>query len=165
MLIIFGSGNHWISRTIKRSTNSIWTHCGPIDEEDNQVIESLGPPVREWLKHSLLGIAYKKPYGVVKTPLNDFIARYPLVDIRQTDGDINIARARIGMPFDFIGLICAYIKLNYHDPLKDFCTETTANAMKCIYNYLAHHQTPGSIYCLCEPLPDNHPYKVLVNNG
>ena len=159
MLIIFGSGNHWISRRIKRSTNSIWTHCGPIDEEDDQVIESLGPPVREWLKHSLFGIAYKKPYGVIKTPLAEFIARYPLVDIREADGDIEIARARIGMPFDMVGLICAYIKINYHDPLKDFCVETAGNAMDSVKSFLAHKETPASIYWLCRSLPDNHPYK------
>ena len=159
MLIIFGSGDHRISRTIKRSTKSIWTHCGPIDEEDGQVIESLGPPFREWLKHSLFGASYSKPYGVTKTPLLEFIARYPLVDIRETYGDIEIARARLGMPFDMLGLICAYIKVNYHDPIKDFCVETTAHAMCSVKSHLAHKESPGGIYWLCSPLPDNHPYK------
>lgn len=128
----------------------MWTHCGPI--KGHYVIESIGPPFREWLKHSLFGIQYPKQYGVVRTPISDFVARYQEVDIKEIDGDVEIAVARLGMPFDMIGLICAYIKINWHDPLKDFCVETTAHAIHCIENYWAHKETPGHIHWLCSPV-------------
>lgn len=148
MLIIFASGNHWISRTIKRSTKSIWTHVGIID--GNQVIESVGPPVRELLAHALFNTKYKKQYGVVETPLEQFKARYQQTETRYIEGNIEIARARLGMPFDMFGLLCAYLLLDWHDPKKDFCVETVAYAISSVENHIAHRMTPDVIYWLSE---------------
>lgn len=149
VLIIFGCGNHWISRTIQRSTNSKWSHVGIIDGD--QVIESCGPPFREWLAHAVFGVDYKKPYGVIKTDINVFVYRYTETDIRYIDGNVDAARARLGMPFDMMGLICAYLKINWHDPKKDFCVETVSYAVKDIENHEAHKQTPKSIWLMSEP--------------
>lgn len=150
MLVIFGSGNHWISRTIQRATKSKWSHVGIID--GLEVIESCGPPFREWLAHSIFNIDYKKQYGVITTALEDFKARYIETDTRYIEGEIETARARLGMQFDMFGLICAYLHINWHDPKKDFCVETVAQASHHIENHEAHKQTPQSIWWLSEPV-------------
>jgi hypothetical protein len=146
MLIIFGSGDHWISKIIKKSTRSKWTHVGLVDHD--LVIESIGPPFREYLGHLFLGIDYKKPYGVVTTQLNEFIARYQESEIRTIAGNIENARIRIGMPFDMLGLFCAYLHINWHDTKKDFCVETVSYAVEHIENHTAHQQRPVDIYWL-----------------
>ena len=160
MINIYGYNNHWISRLIRWKLKFKYSHIGILDEENQTVIESIGPPIREYLAHELFNKPYSRRYGVVETPIKEFKARYVETATRYIEGDIRKAWARIGMPFDMVGLICAGLGINYHNPLKDFCVETISHAVTHIENHEAHLQTTKTIWYMSEPTHDEEgPHK------
>jgi len=152
MLIIFGRNNHWVSKTIRWLTWGDWSHVAVID--GNQVIESVGPPISDWILHCLFNTKYKKPYGVQLNSLKGFGKRYTHHEIRFIEGDVSIARARIGMPFDMLGMFGYLINADWQDPTKDYCVETVVHAATHIENHVAHKISPAALYWFSQPVTE-----------
>lgn len=150
MLIIFGRNNHWMSKTIRWLTWGEWSHVAVMD--DKKVIESIGPPILEWIKHCIFNSPYKKTYGVREVSTRSFKKRYPRHEVRFIEGNVEIARARIGRQFDMLGMFGYLLKVNWQDPTKDFCVETVAYAADHIENHAAHKISPSTLYWFSQAL-------------
>lgn len=82
--------------------------------------------------------------GVTLTPLKKFKRIYPIYEIRELPGDISKARARIGKPYDFEGMVGMFI--NNHDiqrPEADFCSELVGIAADEVDDSEAHKLPTG----------------------
>jgi hypothetical protein len=132
MILVFGNNKHWISKTIRVRTGSIWSHVGIVYEVDGQyfVVEACG------------GV------GVHSIPLEVFQKRYKQVTFREVAGDVNLALEHIGAPFDIKGIKGILWRNWKHCPDSWFCSELVAWAIPHIPNEFAHYYTPAGIFRL-----------------
>jgi len=145
MKIIFARNKHWISRWIQSETWSRWSHVGIVDGV--HVIEAKGIAVWPMLL-VLLGLKKNsiKLGGVVKTPLSEFLIKYKKVQYAYIDGDIEKARALVGIAmFDPWGLIGIYLKrrIDCHD--KFFCAKLVAYCATHYRDRFIHRATAQKI--------------------
>jgi hypothetical protein len=150
MKTIFGRNNHWISVLIQLRTWGDWSHVGIVDGD--QVIEAVGPPIGEYVKHCLFNTPLVTPHGVRYTPIEDFKSRYFVTEIRYLPGDIEKARESIGRPFDMRALFGGFFYQNWQDPDKDCCSEVVARAVTFIDDIFAHKFNPSILYWISSPV-------------
>lgn len=147
MILVFGNNSHWISKTIRVRTGSIWSHCGILDDRDPEnlrVIEAMGGN------------------GVHSIPLEEFQLRYRQITFRFVAGSIEKAESLVGQPFDLHGLRGIFFRTFTHAPDAWFCSELVAYAMSHVPDEFANFYTPGAIFRLSFPLLMRD-YKDLVD--
>ena len=132
-VVVFGNNSHWISKTIRVRTGSIWSHVGILDNDTSDglhVIEACG------------GV------GVHRIPLEVFQKRYKQITFRHVDADIDLIRDKIGAPFDVKGIKGILWRNWKHCPDSWFCSELVAWAIPHIPYEFAHYYTPAGIFRL-----------------
>jgi uncharacterized protein YycO len=96
---------------------ALWHHCGVLDQERQEVIEPL---------------MFK---GVVRTPLHEWIDRYPRVGFRayevpNAQVGLTFARAQVGKPYDYRGAFGVPLRANWDNPGAWYCHELLEAALK-----------------------------------
>ncbi|TPV62058.1 hypothetical protein FJ444_01970 [Aestuariibacter sp. GS-14] len=130
MIIVFGCNRSWISRMIRWRTGSKWSHVAILDTDDAHVIEAKGG------------------FGVLRSHLSEFEARYREIEYREIDGDIGRAVQLIGKPFDNVGIKGVFFRSFKHCPDSWFCSELVAYSTSFIPDEFAQYQTPETLYRL-----------------
>lgn len=130
MIIVFGCNRSWISRMIRWRTGSKWSHVAILDTDDVHVIEAKGG------------------FGVLRSDLREFEARYREIEYREIDGDIERAIQLIGKPFDNEGIKGVFFRSFKHCPDSWFCSELVAHSTSFIPDEFAQYQTPETLYRL-----------------
>lgn len=154
MKIIVAHNRHWISLWIRRHTWSEWSHTGIVDGD--VVLEAKGIAVWPML---LVLLCFKQNSielgGVVRTPILEFVGRYDVTRIAYMDGDMALARALVGTPFDPWGMVGILLKKNIHDISALFCAEYVALVATHIRDEFAHTATAQFIFANSrdEPCP------------
>ncbi|MFS1703031.1 hypothetical protein [Alteromonas sp. AMM-1] len=115
---------------IRWRTGSKWSHVAILDTDDAHVIEAKGG------------------YGVLRSHLSEFEARYREIEYREIDGDIGRAVQLIGKPFDNVGIKGVFFRSFKHCPDSWFCSELVAYSTSFIPDEFAQYQTPETLYRL-----------------
>ncbi|WP_181405028.1 hypothetical protein [Aestuariibacter sp. GS-14] len=115
---------------IRWRTGSKWSHVAILDTDDAHVIEAKGG------------------FGVLRSHLSEFEARYREIEYREIDGDIGRAVQLIGKPFDNVGIKGVFFRSFKHCPDSWFCSELVAYSTSFIPDEFAQYQTPETLYRL-----------------
>ena len=91
--------------------------------------------------------------GVVRTPLSEFKKKYNKTIIREIDGDIQIARNKVGkVMYDIDGLIGAWFRINIQNPKEYLCTELLADCIDSFDKEFSHKSQPIWFLAFSKPI-------------
>lgn len=115
--VIFSRRRQLGSLALRTFMWSAWSHCGIVDDETDEVIEAL---------------MFK---GVTTRTLDEFKAaasKWEIIEIPtdNPEGVIAAARARIGCPYDWLGVLALLLHIRLQNPTMDFCSELVVEAFK-----------------------------------
>lgn len=136
--VIFTRRHHIGSLVLRGFLWSHWSHCAIVD--GSEVIEAaFGYPVRARPLDDLLSESSDQDIIYIEVP-----------DAHARDAVIAAARAEIGKPYDWRGVVGFLPRADIHDAHAWFCSELVAHAFEAacvpLFRCRPHRVTPPMIY-------------------
>lgn len=138
--VIFGHNKKPASVAIELFTLSWWCHCGIIDDRDpnnvyviDTTLSSGGRAVdfEEWKTH------YSK-YEIREFP------------VKSKESSLKYANSRIGLDYDYLGILSFVFRSNVEDKNKDFCSQLVADVVGITHT--TYRLSPAYLYRLSKSL-------------